>query len=69
MIGLLGIGLFAPAATPQPIVDRIAEANRKAMADPEFQKVFATGLEPFRIPTPRRPGASSTRKSRAGGRW
>ena len=46
MIGLLAIGLFAPAATPQPIVDRIAEANRTAMTDPEFQKVFANaGLE------------------------
>ncbi|MGE0035993.1 MAG: Bug family tripartite tricarboxylate transporter substrate binding protein [Xanthobacteraceae bacterium] len=46
MIGLLAIGLFAPAATPQPIVDQIAEANRRAMADPEFQKVFAkAGLE------------------------
>jgi tripartite-type tricarboxylate transporter receptor subunit TctC len=40
MIGLLAIGLFAPAATPQPIIDQIAEANRRAMADPEFQKVF-----------------------------
>lgn len=40
MIGLLAIGLFAPVATPQPIVDQIAEANRRAMADPEFQKVF-----------------------------
>jgi tripartite-type tricarboxylate transporter receptor subunit TctC len=40
MIGLLAIGLFAPAATPQPIVDQIAESNRRAMADPEFQKVF-----------------------------
>ncbi len=46
MIGLLAIGLFAPAATPQPIVDQIAAANRRAMADPEFQKVFAkAGLE------------------------
>jgi tripartite-type tricarboxylate transporter receptor subunit TctC len=46
MIGLLAIGLFAPAATPQPIVDQIAEANRRAMADPEFQKVFdKAGLE------------------------
>ena len=46
MIGLLAIGLFAPAATPQPIVDRITEATHKAMIDPEFQKVFSTaGLE------------------------
>jgi tripartite-type tricarboxylate transporter receptor subunit TctC len=46
MIGLLAIGLFAPAATPQPIVDKIADANRRAMMDPEFQKVFAqAGLD------------------------
>ena len=46
MIGLLAIGLFAPAATPQPIVDQIAKANRTAMADPEFQQVFGkAGLE------------------------
>jgi tripartite-type tricarboxylate transporter receptor subunit TctC len=46
MIGLLAIGLFAPAATPRPIVDRIGEATRRAMSDPEFEKVFAqAGLE------------------------
>ena len=46
MIGLLFLGLFAPAATPRPILDRIAEASRAAMADPEFQKVsVASGLE------------------------
>jgi tripartite-type tricarboxylate transporter receptor subunit TctC len=46
MIGLLFLGLFAPAATPRPIIDRIADATRTAMADPEFQKVLtASGLE------------------------
>jgi tripartite-type tricarboxylate transporter receptor subunit TctC len=46
MIGLLFLGLFAPAATPRAIVDRIAEAIRAAMADVEFQKVLiASGLE------------------------
>ena len=45
MIGLLFLGLFAPAATPKPIVDRIAAASRAAMADPEFQKVL-TDLRP-----------------------
>ena len=34
MIGLLAIGLFAPAATPKAIVDQIGDANRRAMADP-----------------------------------
>jgi tripartite-type tricarboxylate transporter receptor subunit TctC len=47
MIGLLAIGLFAPAATPKPIIDQIGEANRRLMADPEFQQVFnKAGLEP-----------------------
>jgi tripartite-type tricarboxylate transporter receptor subunit TctC len=47
MIGLLFLGLFAPAATPKPIVDRIAEATHAAMADADFQKVLtAAGLEP-----------------------
>jgi tripartite-type tricarboxylate transporter receptor subunit TctC len=47
MIGLLFLGLFAPAATPKPIVDRIAEATHAAMTEPDFQKVLmASGLEP-----------------------
>jgi tripartite-type tricarboxylate transporter receptor subunit TctC len=46
MIGLLFLGLFAPAATPKPIVDRIAEATHAAMVDADFQKVLiASGLE------------------------
>jgi tripartite-type tricarboxylate transporter receptor subunit TctC len=46
MIGLLFLGLFAPAGTPKAIVDRIGEATGKAMADPEFHKVLvASGLE------------------------
>jgi tripartite-type tricarboxylate transporter receptor subunit TctC len=47
MIGLLFLGLFAPAATPKPIVDSIAEATHAAMADVDFQNVLmAQGLEP-----------------------
>jgi len=46
MIGLLFLGLFAPAATPKPILDRIADATHAAMADADFQKVLmAAGLE------------------------
>src|SRR6266508_749823 len=41
-------GLFAPAGVPQPIVDQIAEATRKIMADEEFQKILvASGFEPI----------------------
>jgi tripartite-type tricarboxylate transporter receptor subunit TctC len=46
MIGQLFLGLFVPAATPKAIVDRIGDATRAAMADPDFQKVLlASGLE------------------------
>jgi tripartite-type tricarboxylate transporter receptor subunit TctC len=46
MIGQLFLGLFVPAATPETIVDRIAQANRAAMADADFQKVLVnSGLE------------------------
>jgi tripartite-type tricarboxylate transporter receptor subunit TctC len=46
MIGLLFLGLFAPAATPKPIIDRITAATHAAMADAEFRKVLAaSGLE------------------------
>ena len=40
-------GLFAPAGTPAPIVEQIAEATRRIVADEEFQKLLlASGFEP-----------------------
>jgi tripartite-type tricarboxylate transporter receptor subunit TctC len=40
-------GLFAPKATPDAIVDRIAKATRLAMADPALQETYrAQGMEP-----------------------
>jgi tripartite-type tricarboxylate transporter receptor subunit TctC len=46
MIGMMSYSIAAPAATPRPILDKIAEASRMAMADPVFQKVlFDAGLE------------------------
>jgi tripartite-type tricarboxylate transporter receptor subunit TctC len=46
MIGQLFLGLFVPASTPKEIVDRIGEATRATMADPEFQKILlASGLD------------------------
>jgi tripartite-type tricarboxylate transporter receptor subunit TctC len=40
-------GLFAPKATPDAIVDRIAGATRTAMADPALQETYrAQGMEP-----------------------
>jgi len=39
--------LFAPAATPRPIVDQIAQATRTAMADQEFiDALVKSGFEP-----------------------
>ncbi len=46
-VGQLFVGVFAPAATPKPIIEQIATAHRKVMSDTEFQKVLvASGLEP-----------------------
>ena len=41
------IGLFAPARTPAAIVDQIALANHKALAEPDYQKMLVeTGFVP-----------------------
>jgi tripartite-type tricarboxylate transporter receptor subunit TctC len=41
-------GLFAPANVPKAIIDQIAEATRKIMADEEFQKVLImSGFDPI----------------------
>ena len=37
-------GLVAPAATPQPIVDKIAADVSRVIVQPEFQKKFITGV-------------------------
>jgi tripartite-type tricarboxylate transporter receptor subunit TctC len=40
------IGLFAPAKTPKPIVEQIAQATRAGMADKDYQKMLlASGFE------------------------
>jgi tripartite-type tricarboxylate transporter receptor subunit TctC len=40
-------GLFAPKATPDAIVDRIAQASRTAMTDPALQETYRSqGMEP-----------------------
>ncbi len=41
------LGLLAPAGTPKPNIDQVAQATRTAMADPEFQqKLIELGFEP-----------------------
>jgi tripartite-type tricarboxylate transporter receptor subunit TctC len=42
-----GFGLFAPAGTPRPIVDRVNAAVRRALSDPEVRQQLASqGAEP-----------------------
>ena len=53
MISANFTGLFAPAKTPKPIVERIAAASQAAMSDAELRKTFLDqGLEPYRDSTP-----------------
>jgi tripartite-type tricarboxylate transporter receptor subunit TctC len=47
MIAQLFNGLFAPAGTPKPIIDKIASAAAAAMADKDFQdNLVKSGFEP-----------------------
>ena len=47
LIAQLFTGLFVPAATPQAIVDKLAEANTKAMTSKAFRdKLIDAGFEP-----------------------
>jgi tripartite-type tricarboxylate transporter receptor subunit TctC len=53
MISTNFTGLFAPAKTPAPIVDRIAEATRTAMsAKDAVANLIDQGLEPYPRSTP-----------------
>jgi len=47
MVARLFSGVFAPAGTPKPIVDRVSQVTRKALADEAFQeKLIQSGFEP-----------------------
>lgn len=47
MVGQLFLGIYAPAATPQAAVDAISAATKKAVDNPEFEKILtASGFEP-----------------------
>jgi tripartite-type tricarboxylate transporter receptor subunit TctC len=49
MIAQNFLGVFAPAGTPKPIIEQIAQATRVAMADKQFEQAFvAAGFEPAR---------------------
>jgi tripartite-type tricarboxylate transporter receptor subunit TctC len=40
MVGQLFLGIYAPAKTPTPIVERLIDTSKKALAQPEFEKVL-----------------------------
>jgi len=41
------MGLFAPAGTPKPIIDQLAQSTKQVMANEEFQgKLIGQGFEP-----------------------
>jgi tripartite-type tricarboxylate transporter receptor subunit TctC len=47
LITLQFMGVFAPGATPRPIIEKLAAATREATADKTFQqKLIAAGFEP-----------------------
>ena len=37
------IGVFAPAGTPKPIIDQVAQANLTLLADPDYQQLLVSG--------------------------
>jgi tripartite-type tricarboxylate transporter receptor subunit TctC len=47
MISQNFVALLAPAATPKPIIEQIAQATRTGLSDRELQQLFHTaGFEP-----------------------
>lgn len=47
MIAQLFSGLFAPAGTPRPIIERLSQVTRKALSEEGFQKtLIQSGFEP-----------------------
>jgi tripartite-type tricarboxylate transporter receptor subunit TctC len=64
-------GLYAPKATPQPVIDRLAAALKAALSDPDFQrKAEAVGQEivPPELATPAARQPFCARRSSAGRR-
>ncbi len=49
MVAQTTFGIFAPAGTPRPILDRINQVTQQAMADEQFQQeLLRLGFEPVR---------------------
>ncbi|MPZ37187.1 MAG: tripartite tricarboxylate transporter substrate binding protein [Rhizobiales bacterium] len=52
-IAQLFMGVFTPARTPQPVVDRLAAVSKQVMADKDFQgKLIAQAFEPVQGSNP-----------------
>ena len=69
LIAQLFIGLFAPAGTPKPIIDKIARATNAAMADKDFQAALVkSGFEPVLDSNPDRHPEIRERRTRSAGR-
>jgi tripartite-type tricarboxylate transporter receptor subunit TctC len=57
LIAEMFVGVFAPAGTPKPIIDQIAQASQIVMGDKEFQgKLIEGGFEPVLDSGPDRSG-------------
>jgi tripartite-type tricarboxylate transporter receptor subunit TctC len=39
----MSLGLLAPARTPKPIIEQIAEASRRALAEPAYRQLLIEG--------------------------
>ena len=47
MVAQTTFGIFAPAGTPRPILDRVNAVTQQAIADPQFQnELVRIGFEP-----------------------
>lgn len=48
LLAALFVGVFAPATTSKPVIDRIAQANQRVISNDEFRKrLYASGFEPI----------------------
>jgi tripartite-type tricarboxylate transporter receptor subunit TctC len=53
MVAQLFTGVFAPGATPKPIIDKVAQATQAALGDKDFQATLVkSGFEPSPDSTP-----------------
>ena len=49
MIAQTTFGIFAPAGTPRPIIERLNQVTQQVMADEQFQnELLRLGFEPVR---------------------